>query len=144
VTILAIAGFAVAVSLGLLAIGPFALEHVFFGQVFSYNRFGLALIGIGMGLHLTSGALNQAALARDRARAAAGCWLCAALAFLVWMLSAPIGEQLLRAEIGYAGATGLLAAMLATLYRRGTAASGRGSAQSEMGSAASTDAAIAR
>jgi O-antigen/teichoic acid export membrane protein len=144
VTILAIAGFAVAVSLGLLAIGPFALEHVFFGQVFSYNRFGLALIGIGMGLHLTSGALNQAALARDRARAAAGCWLCAAVVFLVWMLSAPVGEQLLRAEIGYAGATGLLAAMLATLYRRGTAASGRGSVQSEMGSAASTDAAIAR
>jgi O-antigen/teichoic acid export membrane protein len=144
VTILAIAGFAVAVSLGLLAIGPFALEHVFFGQVFSYNRFGLALIGIGMGLHLTSGALNQAALARDRARAAAGCWLCAAVVFLVWMLSAPVSEQLLRAEIGYAGATGLLAAMLAALYRRGTAASGRGSVQSEMGSAASTDAAIAR
>jgi O-antigen/teichoic acid export membrane protein len=141
VTILAIAGFAVAVSLGLLAIGPFALEHVFFGQVFSYNRFGLALIGIGMGLHLTSGALNQAALARDRARAAAGCWLCAAVVFLVWMLSSPVSEQLLRAEIGYAGATGLLAAMLATLYRRGTRAGGWGSVQAQ---AASTDAAIAR
>jgi O-antigen/teichoic acid export membrane protein len=144
VTILAIAGFAAAVALGLLAIGPFALEHVFFGQVFSYNRFGLALIGVGMGLHLTSGALNQAALARDRARAAAGCWACAALAFLVWMLLAPVGEQLLRAEIGYAGATALLALMLATLYRRGSRAGGWGSLQSEAGSAASTDAAIAR
>ncbi len=144
VTILAIAGFAAAVALGLLAIGPFALEHVFFGQVFSYNRFGLALIGVGMGLHLISGALNQAALARDRARAAAGCWVCAAVAFLVWMLSAPVGEQLLRAEIGYAGATALLALALAALYRRGTRAGGWGKAQSEMGSAASTDAAIAR
>jgi O-antigen/teichoic acid export membrane protein len=121
-TILAIAAFATAVALGLLAIGPFALEHVFFGQVFSYNRFGLALIGVGMGLHLTSGALNQAALARDSARAAAVCWVCAAGVFLVWMLSAPVSEQLLRAEIGYAGATALLALMLATLYRRGTAA----------------------
>ena len=84
---------------------------MFFGQSFSYNRFGLALIGVGMGLHLTSGALNQAALARDRARAAAlllGC--CAAALFIGWMLSSPvISEQLLRAEIGYAGATALLA-----------------------------------
>ncbi|HTB69353.1 MAG TPA: hypothetical protein VK707_00030 [Solirubrobacteraceae bacterium] len=144
VTILAIAGFATAVALGLLALGPFALRHVFFGQAFSYNRFGLALIGVGMGLHLMSGALNQAALARDRARAAAGCWACAAAAFLVWMLSAPIGEQLLRAEIGYAGATALLALALALLYRRGTAASGWGQVQSVTGSAASTDAAIAR
>jgi O-antigen/teichoic acid export membrane protein len=141
VTILAIAGFAAAVALGLLIVGPFALEHVFFGQTFHYNRFGLALIGVGMGLHLTSGALNQAALARDRARAAAACWMCAAVVFVVWMLSAPVGEQLLRAEIGYAGATALLAAMLAVLYRRGTAAGGWGSIQAQ---SASSDAAIAR
>jgi O-antigen/teichoic acid export membrane protein len=137
VTILAIAGFAAAVALGLLVIGPFALEHVFFGQVFSYNRFGLALIGVGMGLHLTSGALNQAALARDRARAAAGCWGCAAIVFLVWMLLSPVGEQLLRAEIGYAGATALLALLLTALYRSGTGATAR--AQT-----ASTEEAIAR
>jgi O-antigen/teichoic acid export membrane protein len=141
VTILAIAGFAAAVALGLLVIGPFALEHVFFGQVFTYNRFGLALIGVGMGLHLTSGALNQAALARDRARAAAGCWVCAAVVFLVWMLVSPVSEQLLRAEIGYAGATALLALTLATLYRRGSSAGRWGSIQAQ---AASTDAAIAR
>ncbi len=49
---------------------------------------GLALIGVGMGLHLCSGALNQAALARDRARAAAGCWLLAAALFVGWMLHA--------------------------------------------------------
>ncbi|MGP0100866.1 MAG: hypothetical protein ACLPUT_04490 [Solirubrobacteraceae bacterium] len=141
VTILAIAGFAAVVALGLLLVGPFALRHVFFGQVWDYNRFGLALIGVGMGLHLTSGALNQAALARDRARAAAACWLCAAVAFLVWMLSSPVGEQLLRAEIGYAGATALLALMLAALYRRGSGAAGLGSLRAQ---AASTDAAIAR
>ena len=47
VTILAIAGFAAAVALGLLVVGPFALRHVFFGQAFDYNRFGLALIGVG-------------------------------------------------------------------------------------------------
>ena len=141
VTILAIARFAAAVALGLLAIGPFALEHVFFGQVFRYNRFGLALIGVGMGLHLTSGALNQAALARDRARAAAGCWVCAACCSSCGCCVSPVGEQLLRAEVGYAGATALLALLLAALYRRGT---GAGRWDSIRAQAASTDAAIAR
>ena len=47
-----------------------SMRHLF-GQHYAYDRFGLALIGVGMGLHLASGALNQAALARDRARAAA-------------------------------------------------------------------------
>jgi O-antigen/teichoic acid export membrane protein len=122
VTILAIAGFAAAAALGLLVVGPFALRHVFFGQSYSYGRFGLALIGVGMGLHLTSGALNQAALARDRARAAAGCWLLAAAVFLAWMLTPAVGDQLLRAEVGYAGATAVLAAALTVLYRRGSAA----------------------
>jgi O-antigen/teichoic acid export membrane protein len=158
-TILTIAAFAAAVALGLLVLGPFALEHVFFGQSFKYNRFGLALIGVGMGLHLSSGALNQAALARDRARAAAGCWMCAAAAFLAWMVLAPVSEQLLRAEIGYAGATGLLAALLAALYRRGSGAgTGAAGADSTGGASSpgsggrrpldsqpgSTDAAIAR
>jgi hypothetical protein len=109
------------VALGLLLVGPFALRHVFFGQVYTYNPFGLALIGVGMGLHLTSGALNQAALARDRARAAAGCWFAAAVVFLAWMLSPLVSDQLLRCEIGYAGATALLALLLGALYRRGSA-----------------------
>ena len=120
VTVLAIAAFAGAVALGLLLVGPFALRHVFFGQRFEYEGIGLALVGVGMGLHLVSGALNQAALARDRARAAASCWLAAALAFVAWMLLPAVSDQLLRAEVGYAGATGLLALGLALLYRRGT------------------------
>jgi O-antigen/teichoic acid export membrane protein len=119
-TVLAILAFAGAVSLGLLAVGPFALQHVFFGQHYSYKGFGLALIGVGMGLHLTSGALNQAALARDRARAAAACWVLAAALFVAWMLTPAISEQLLRAEVGYAGATAVLALALAWLYRQGT------------------------
>jgi hypothetical protein len=72
-----------------------------------------------MGLHLVSGALNQAALARDRARAAGVCWLLAAGAFLAWMFAPAVADELLRTEIGYAGATGLLALMLWALYRRG-------------------------
>jgi len=119
VTALAIAVFAAAVAVGLLAIGPFVMGHLF-GQHYSYNRLGLALVGIGMGMHLTSGALNQAALARNRARAAALCWLAAAGAFLAWMLAPAVANQLSRTEIGYAGATALLAALLWMLYRRGS------------------------
>jgi O-antigen/teichoic acid export membrane protein len=141
VTVLSIAAFAAAVALGLLAIGPFAMTHLF-GQHFSYGRFGLALVGVGMGLHLTSGALNQAALARDRARAAACCWGLAAILFLIWMLTPAVSEQLLRTEIGYAGATAILALALGVLYRRGrpdVAAPPSGERQ-----AASTARAIAR
>jgi O-antigen/teichoic acid export membrane protein len=119
-TVLAILAFAAVVTLGLLVVGPFALRHVFFGQHFTYKGAGLALIGIGMGLHLCSGALNQAALARDRARAAAACWLFAAVLFVAWMLTPAISEQLLRAEVGYAGATAVLVVALTALYRQGT------------------------
>ncbi len=118
VTVLAIAAFAGAVALGLLAIGPPVMQHLF-GQHHAYNRFGLALIGLGMGMHLTSGALNQAALARNQARTAAVCWLIAAAVFLLWMLLPIIGEELLRTEVGYLGAASLLALMLGALYKRG-------------------------
>jgi len=141
-TVRAIAAFAAAVALGLLVIGPFVMSYLF-GQHFTYGRFGLALIGLGMGLHLTSGALNQAALARDRARAAACCWGLAAALFLVWMLIPAVSEQLLRTEIGYAGATALLATTLAMLYWRGDAKGGSTAGQSDA-QPASTERAIAR
>jgi O-antigen/teichoic acid export membrane protein len=120
VTVRAIAAFAAAVALGLLAIGPFVMAHLF-GQHFAYNRFGLALIGLGMGMHLTSGALNQAVLARDQARTAAMCWAVAAVVFVAWMLTPLVSEELLRTEIGYLGAASLLALMLGAVYRRGAA-----------------------
>jgi O-antigen/teichoic acid export membrane protein len=121
VTVMAIAAFALATALGLLAIGPPVMKALF-GQSFEYGRVGLALIGLGMGMHLTSGALNQAALARNQARTAASCWIVAAVVFVVWMLVPLISEELLRTEIGYLGATSLLAVMLGVVYRRGTRA----------------------
>jgi O-antigen/teichoic acid export membrane protein len=117
VTVVSIAGFATAVTIGLLAIGPLVMRHLF-GQHFSYDRFGLALIGLGMGLHLISGALNQAALARGQVRVAAAAWLTIAALFVAWMVSPVIGDQLLRAEVGYVGATALLATLLTVVYRR--------------------------
>ena len=138
VTLLAIAAFACAVSLALLAAGPYVMRHLF-GQDYSYGRAGLAAVGIGMGLHLASGALNQAALARDRARAAAVCWMLAAAVFLAWMLTPAVSDQLTRTELGYAGAAGLLTALLWALYRQGSRALARAAPHS-----APTERAIAR
>ena len=40
-----------------------------FGGEFDYDRLGLVLISLGMGLYLAAATLNQALLARGRARA---------------------------------------------------------------------------
>jgi O-antigen/teichoic acid export membrane protein len=121
ITVAAIAAFSLTVALALLAAGPFVMSHLF-GQHYSYNRFGLAAIGLGMGFHLCAGALNQSALARGHARTAALCWLAVAGAFVGWMFTHAISNEVLRAEVGYAGATAVLAAALALVYRRGSAA----------------------
>ena len=120
VTVLAIAAFAGAVALGLLAIGPFVMSHLF-GQDFDYGRVGLALVGIGMGLHLVAGTLNQAALARGQAGRAGAAWLGVAAVFVVWTLVPVVDDELLRVELGYALATGVLSGALLLVYRRGAA-----------------------
>jgi O-antigen/teichoic acid export membrane protein len=124
ITILAIAGFAGAVALGLLLLGPWAMD-LLFKDSFTYPRWGLTLVALGMGAHLAAGTLNQAALARDHAASAAAAWLVGAAAFVAWMLSSVIEDELLRAEVGYMGAATLLCALLWVVYRRpaGTRAS---------------------
>jgi len=72
--LLVIAGFAGAVAIGFLAIGPLVMTALLGNHGFQYNRFGLAVVGLGMGLHLAAGTLNQAALARGRARLASLAW----------------------------------------------------------------------
>jgi O-antigen/teichoic acid export membrane protein len=116
-TLLAVAGFALAVAVGLLVLGPFALELLLNAP--GYSGVGLAAVALGMGAHLAAGTLNQAALARGRATAAAALWLGAAAAFTAWMLLEPVRDELVRAEVGYLGATSLLALGLWALYRRG-------------------------
>jgi O-antigen/teichoic acid export membrane protein len=120
ITILAIAGFAGAVALGLLAVGPFAMG-LLFKDAATYGRFGLAAVALGMGAHLAAGTLNQAALARDHAAAAAAAWLVTAVAFVGWMLLPIVGDELARAEVGYLGAATVLCALLALVYRMGGA-----------------------
>ena len=116
-TVLAIAAFAGVVALVLLAVGPWAMD-VLFGGNYDYGRFGLAVVALGMGLHLISGTLNQAALARQQAKLAAAAWLLAAVLFVGFVLAPTISNQVLRVEVGYFGAAGILACLLFALYRR--------------------------
>ena len=78
VTLTAIAGFAAVVAVGMAIAGPFAMDLVFGGE-FDYDRLGLVLISVGMGLYLAAATLNQALLARNQARQACACWVVAAL-----------------------------------------------------------------
>ncbi|MDQ3723068.1 MAG: hypothetical protein M3376_08395 [Actinomycetota bacterium] len=122
ITVLSIAGFALAVAIGLFAIGP-PVVRALFDIDRDIARGGLALVGLGMGFHLVAGTLNQAALARGQAPGAAIAWLLSAGAFVVWMLSPAINDQLLRTEIGYCGATAVLSALLGLVYRAGRSGS---------------------
>jgi O-antigen/teichoic acid export membrane protein len=123
VTVLAIAAFAGAVALILLAIGPWAMD-VLFGGNYDYGRVGLAVVALGMGLHLTAGTLNQAALARQQAKLAAAAWLLSAALFVAFVLVPTISNQVLRVEVAYFGATGILCGLLLALYRRGASGAG--------------------
>ncbi|HEY2770309.1 MAG TPA: hypothetical protein VGI87_07070 [Solirubrobacteraceae bacterium] len=120
-TILAIAAFAGAVAIGLLAIGPFVMTALLGNKGFQYGRFGLAVVAIGMGLHLVSGTLNQAALARKRAGLASIAWLIAAVVFVAFVAAPTISSEVTRVEVGYFVATLLLCGMLSFVYRLGTA-----------------------
>lgn len=105
----------------MLLIGP-SLMQLFFGDDTSFGRWGLAAVAIGMGFHLIASTLNQAALARGRARAASVIWILVALAFVGWMFVPLVASALLRAELGYPAATATLCALLYILYRRSSSA----------------------
>lgn len=114
-TLLVIAGFSVAVVLGLIAVGPQVMELAF-GEKFEYDRLGLVLVGLGMGFYLTAATLNQAALAEGQARAAAGCWLVCAVGFIVINL-VPGLDVFRRVEVGFLAAAAVLSILLYALHR---------------------------
>jgi O-antigen/teichoic acid export membrane protein len=113
-TLTAIAAFASFVLVVVATVGP-RLMQIAFGDKFTYDRLGLILVSIGMGLYLSAATLNQAALAQGQARRAASCWVGCAIAFLIWNLL-PVLDEFRRVEIGFAGAAAALAGLLYLLY----------------------------
>lgn len=119
-TLAAIAAFSAAVALVMLAFGP-SLMDLFFGDHFNYERGGLAIVAVGMGLYLAAATLNQAALAQERAKQAAACWTLAAAGFVTFLLAADWDDRVEQVEVGYTGAALVLCVLLFNLYRRAEA-----------------------
>jgi O-antigen/teichoic acid export membrane protein len=116
-TLTAIAGFAACVALAMLAVGPLVMDLVFGGE-FDYERGGLVLVSIGMGLYLAAATLNQALLAHGRAPHAAAAWSTCAAGFALFLLLVDFDDRVLQVEIAFLGAAACLCALLHTLYRR--------------------------
>ena len=116
-TLLAIALFAGAAALVMLAAGP-AIMGLVFGGDFDYDRGGLVLIAAGMGFYLGAATLNQAALARGHARQAAACWASAALGFVLFLALVSFDDRVLQVEAAYLGGALVLFGMLYVLYTR--------------------------
>jgi O-antigen/teichoic acid export membrane protein len=116
-TMFVTSGFGLTVALGLLAVGPTVMRIATGDHGFAYQRLGLAAVGLGMGLHLTAGTLNQALLARGRAGRAAAAWLTTAAAFVLFVALPTIANEVTRVEVGYCGAAALLTLLLWLLYR---------------------------
>ncbi len=116
-TLLAIAGFAGLVALVMLAAGP-ALMDLLFGGDFDYERGGLVLVALGMGLYLSAATLNQALLAHARAGQASAVWVSTAAAFVLFLLLVELDDRVLQVELAFTAAAVLLSAGLYALYRR--------------------------
>jgi O-antigen/teichoic acid export membrane protein len=116
-TLVAIAAFAGCVTLVMAVAGP-SLMDVVFGGDFEYDRGGLVLVALAMGLYLSAATINQALLAQGRARQAATCWVACAVAFVVFLLASPIDDPVLSVEVGLLGGAAGLCTLLYTLYRR--------------------------
>jgi O-antigen/teichoic acid export membrane protein len=115
-TLTAIAGFAACVAVVMLAVGPFVMDLLFGGE-FDYERGGLVLISLGMGLYLAAATLNQALLAHGRAPHAAAAWAVCAAAFALFLLLVDFDDRVLQVELAFLGAAACLCALLHTLYR---------------------------
>jgi O-antigen/teichoic acid export membrane protein len=116
-TLSAIAAFAACVALVMLIAGPLVMDLLFGGE-FDYERGGLVLVALGMGLYLVAATLNQALLAHGRASQASASWALAALAFVLFLLLADFDDRVLQVELAFAGAAAALSASLYALYRR--------------------------
>jgi O-antigen/teichoic acid export membrane protein len=116
-TLAAIAAFAGCVAIVMLAAGPLVMDLLFGGE-FDYERGGLVLVSLGMGLYLAAATLNQALLAHGRAPQAAAAWVACAAAFALFLLLADFDDRVLQVEIAFLGAAAVLCALLHTLYRR--------------------------
>jgi O-antigen/teichoic acid export membrane protein len=98
-------------------VGPKAMQ-IAFSNKFTYDRAGLLLVTIGMGLYLASVTVNQACIAQGQVRRAAVRWIICAALFIGWNFVPLVSEEFRRVEIGFVLAAGALFSLLYYVYRR--------------------------
>jgi O-antigen/teichoic acid export membrane protein len=113
----AVAAFTALTALAVLIAGP-QLMQLAFSKKFEYDRAGLLLVTLGMGLYLSSVTVNQACIAQGQVRRASVRWVGCAAGFVAWNFLPLVGDEFRRVEIGFALAAGLLLALLLLIYRR--------------------------
>ncbi len=115
--LLGVAAFTAFTALVVLVAGP-KLMQIAFSDKFEYDRAGLLLVTLGMGLYLASVTVNQACLAQGQVRRAAARWIACAGFFILWNFLPIVGNEFRRVEIGFALTAGVLFALLYLLHRR--------------------------
>ena len=113
-TLLTIAGFAAAVTVGCSRSGPEVMQ-IAFGDKFTYDRVGLAIVAVGMGFYLSGRRSTRRRSPRARRAAPRSAGSPARSRFVVWNLvdrSMPSA----RSRSGFAGSAALLAGLLYLLY----------------------------
>ena len=107
-----------AVALAFMAVaGPKAMQ-IAFSKKFTYDREGLLLVTLGMGLYLSSVTVNQACVAQGQVRRAAFRWIGCAALFIAWNFVPLVGNEFRRVEVGFLLAAGVLFSLLYYVYRR--------------------------
>lgn len=115
--LLGVAAFAAFTALVVLIDGPHLMQ-IAFSKKFTYDRTGLLLVTLGMGLYLGSVTLNQACVAQGQVRRAAARWIACAGFFILWNFLPIVENEFRRVEIGFALTAGVLFALLYLVYRR--------------------------
>jgi O-antigen/teichoic acid export membrane protein len=115
--LLGIAAFTALVVVVVLIAGP-KLMQIAFSKKFVYDREGLLLISLGMGLYLCSVTVNQACIAQGQVRRASVRWISCAALFIAWNFVPLVSNEFRRVEIGFLLAAGVLFGLLYFVYRR--------------------------
>jgi O-antigen/teichoic acid export membrane protein len=115
--LLGIVAFTGAAFIFMALVGPKAMQ-IAFGKNFTYDRLGLLLVTVGMGLYLASVTLNQACVAQGQVRRAAARWITCAAVFIGWNFLPIVSNEQRRVEIGFLLAAGVLFGLLYWVYRR--------------------------
>jgi O-antigen/teichoic acid export membrane protein len=115
--LLGLAAFTALAVLFMAAVGPTAMQ-IAFSKKFTYDREGLLLVTLGMGLYLASVTVNQACIAQGQVRRAAARWIACAAIFIAWNFVPLVSNEFRRVEIGFLLAAGVLFSLLYYVYRR--------------------------